>query len=374
MAENLETSLKRGQNRNFGLDVARALAISFVLVSHFSQALKPLGFWGVELFFGLSGFLIGNILWRNFSIGDTWNHLSILNFWSRRWWRTLPNYYLFLVITIIFQYCINNVIPSLSDIYISLWFGQYIVNPPVTFYGVSWSLCIEEWFYLLFPISLLILNRLFVKPQLTFIAVITLFVLASITIRTLIFLEYYSYSFPIREITFCRLDAIVFGVAIAFLSAILKITYAIRFKAFFAGIICLIATVIMQYYFKMDFEQSMPMQILGIITPLGFALTLPMVSVINYPKSKFSFINVCVKKISLWSYSIYLSHIPILFSIYALMGHIRSNNIINLLSKVLALVLTIVISGLLYNYFELPMTKRRPKELIMKKCKLQGMA
>ncbi|RYE13802.1 MAG: hypothetical protein EOP34_08005 [Rickettsiales bacterium] len=83
-------------HRSFGLDLARAIAIGLVLMSHFGHnALDALGFWGVELFFALSGFLIGQILWRNFSQTDNWSGKQILNFWQRRWWRTLPNYYLF---------------------------------------------------------------------------------------------------------------------------------------------------------------------------------------------------------------------------------------------------------------------------------------
>jgi peptidoglycan/LPS O-acetylase OafA/YrhL len=92
--------------RLFGLDLVRALAIILVLLSHSRNLLisfypgldflKAGGFFGVELFFVLSGFLIGGILIKDIQAGFDFGILK--NFWKRRWLRTLPNYYLFLII------------------------------------------------------------------------------------------------------------------------------------------------------------------------------------------------------------------------------------------------------------------------------------
>src|SRR5438132_1337404 len=80
--------------RNFGLDSARALAISAVLLSHGAILLprfpaKPLlfngGFFGVELFFVLSGFLIGSILIELLVNQAKISSGVLLNFWTRRW-------------------------------------------------------------------------------------------------------------------------------------------------------------------------------------------------------------------------------------------------------------------------------------------------
>ena len=83
-------------SRVFGLDFTRALAISLVLFTHASFFLAPLapnfdplfmvGYLGVDLFFALSGFLIGGILIDSAAPGTAW----VGRFWVRRWLRTLP--------------------------------------------------------------------------------------------------------------------------------------------------------------------------------------------------------------------------------------------------------------------------------------------
>ena len=95
-------------SRNPWLDLCRALAILLVLLSHgrvflrdalpWAEVLRFGGFMGVELFFVLSGFLIGGILLRvSRQPGTAWLRV----FYVRRWLRTLPNYYLFLLLTVV---------------------------------------------------------------------------------------------------------------------------------------------------------------------------------------------------------------------------------------------------------------------------------
>src|SRR5262249_44605461 len=104
---------------------------------------------GVDLFFALSGFLIGGFLFRPLS-GKTENW-SICNFWMRRWLGTLPNYFLFLLINIWLAYWLSVKISALWEF---VFFLQTLTQFP-TFFMESWSLAIEEWFYLATPILLL---------------------------------------------------------------------------------------------------------------------------------------------------------------------------------------------------------------------------
>lgn len=98
--------------RNFGLDLFRAIAILLVVFSHGKfllngTVIENFPFFkmldGVDLFFVLSGFLIGGILLKSSSEGLNWR--GVAHFWKRRWLRTLPNYYLILLLNFIFIYC-----------------------------------------------------------------------------------------------------------------------------------------------------------------------------------------------------------------------------------------------------------------------------
>ena len=149
------------KTRNFGLDCVRAIAIFMVLLSHARQAFTdpdiglPLtfgGWFGVELFFALSGFLIGTILIKLFNNGATQSRLG--RFWFRRWMRTLPSYFFILIFYWMFfgqvQY---------SDFILLQW----PINHNQGVVPVSWSLAVEEWFYIIFPIGALFSTAIFKK-------------------------------------------------------------------------------------------------------------------------------------------------------------------------------------------------------------------
>jgi peptidoglycan/LPS O-acetylase OafA/YrhL len=84
------------QKRIYGLDILRAVAILDILIGHsLTHANIDFGlFDGVNLFFVLSGFLIGKILIKNMEREFTIK--SLYTFWYRRWMRTLPAYFLYL--------------------------------------------------------------------------------------------------------------------------------------------------------------------------------------------------------------------------------------------------------------------------------------
>ena len=148
--------------RIFGLDLMRAIAISGVLFTHlfwvFPDAPSYLhqlgsvsGFMGVEIFFVLSGFLIGRILYRIFVRPD--HHPGHwLYFLFRRWFRTLPNYFLVLLVNILIVLYLGRALPdSLVRYFFFLqnaWSGMDI------FFTESWSLPIEEFAYIIGPIVL----------------------------------------------------------------------------------------------------------------------------------------------------------------------------------------------------------------------------
>lgn len=138
--------------RNFGLDLVRVIAISLVFYAHaVSGVVKGvlIGDLGVELFFVLSGFLVG----RYFFVKDrVFNSGFVLKFMTKRWLRTLPLYYVVLLVKILITGT------AFSEVWYYMLFIQNYFS--LSFFSVSWSLSIEEWFYLLLPlIAWLILRK-----------------------------------------------------------------------------------------------------------------------------------------------------------------------------------------------------------------------
>lgn len=148
--------------RNAWLDTLRALAIVMVVACHTNSAFfdryeKPdhswykivgLGSHGVDLFFVLSGWLLGNVLLREMNQSGT---LNTLQFWKRRWWRTLPAYFAVLGFTLLQRGLSGKLHWTDSTYFLFLQNYCYDQTP---FFGISWSLCVEEHFYLLIASSL----------------------------------------------------------------------------------------------------------------------------------------------------------------------------------------------------------------------------
>lgn len=202
--------------RNLGLDIVRSIAIILVMISHsrmfFSadlQFISICGLLGVEIFFVLSGFLIGKILIKDFVEIDF--KPSLKKFYLRRWLRTLPLYYLVLVLIAI----INKQTVPLTN----LFFLQNFNETDLNFMAVSWSLSVEEWFYLIVPLILFIALKFFSKK----VSRKNIFFIVSITIALMSFVYriygVYKYNavwdYGVRKQVFYRMDAMMVGVLLA---------------------------------------------------------------------------------------------------------------------------------------------------------------
>ena len=130
--------IETSQDRVFGLDLLRAIAIVMVMLLHGNSYLPPvigeiIGFFiidGVSIFFVLSGFLIGGIFIKLLKRTHTKeiNLKFLMNFLMRRWLRTLPNYYLVLTIIILF-FLVNNLPISHYSMYKYFLFFQNFSTP-----------------------------------------------------------------------------------------------------------------------------------------------------------------------------------------------------------------------------------------------------
>jgi peptidoglycan/LPS O-acetylase OafA/YrhL len=153
------------------LDGLRAIAVLFVLNHHFLSPnihfrLRPLldraGNFSVRLFFVLSGFLITGILLKCRNDGRTNRpaiHSTLRQFYTRRFLRIFPLYYavLFLAAALDLPQ-VRSELPwhtlYLTNIYYS-WKGSWGIGPASHF----WSLAVEEQFYLVWPLLILVVPR-----------------------------------------------------------------------------------------------------------------------------------------------------------------------------------------------------------------------
>ncbi len=145
---------------NPALDGLRGVAILLVILSHAHAPLFDGAFFGVDLFFVLSGFLITSLLLIEF---DTTQRLDYWRFYRRRFFRLMPALVLFLGV-----YCLvaPYLWPDLTDIYSdALVSVLYLADYGIAFFDSPdtllhmWSLSVEEHFYLIWPPLLMLLLR-----------------------------------------------------------------------------------------------------------------------------------------------------------------------------------------------------------------------
>jgi len=145
------------KDRIFGLDILRCTAILFVLLSHTSFLLPVsreiqylffifFGFTGVEIFFVLSGYLVGKIALELFTV-HSFSFRTAKYFMVRRWFRTLPAYYLSLLLyTILFYFSDHHFIFSDAHNLLYLVFLQNFFIPHPNFFMLAWSLSVGNGF------------------------------------------------------------------------------------------------------------------------------------------------------------------------------------------------------------------------------------
>jgi len=352
--------------RTYGLDIYRALAIIFVVHGHGAYMLNDTFLegipWiklvsGVELFFVLSGFLIGTILFKMIENSD--NSLSLNDigyFWKRRWFRTLPNYYLILVINILLvKYSIIS-----GDInqfnYKFFFFLQNFSSSFQGFFWESWSLTIEEWFYIILPLFIFFFLK-FTTPKKAYLIVITLLIMMPLLYRLYLSptdLTSLQWDLNLRKIVITRLDAIIYGV----LAAYIKFYYEDFWvkHANLAFIIGIIFTLIILYMPK-DANDFFSKTFYFNCISIGAMLMLPFADSIKKFKSTFGKI---ITHISILSYAMYLIN-------SALVKQVMKKNIPisnpseGLIHYFFYWVIVLLLSYLLYKFYEKPMTDLRDK-------------
>lgn len=153
------------QGRLHSLDGLRAVSIMLVLLGHavgtvgFPDVLDPLhslGNYGVRFFFVISGFLITYLLLTELRQKNT---INIRGFFYRRVLRIFPAYYAYLIVGVILaEFDLVDILPG--DLLHAATYTMNYHDERGWHLNHTWSLAVEEQFYLLWPFALLIIGRL----------------------------------------------------------------------------------------------------------------------------------------------------------------------------------------------------------------------
>jgi len=349
----------------FGLDLIRALAVAMVLFTHASFLFVPVvrdlavfdpwwlpGQLGVELFFVLSGFLIGGILAAEAEAGD----LDVKQFWIRRWLRTLPNYYLFLVLNLALERYATGVWPHAWSYAV---FAQNLAWPNPPFYPESWSLAIEEIFYLVAPLLILLARGRLAR----FMRPIPLIVLG-ILVFTAIRVGYVLHGNPdwdagVRKVTLVRLDAIAYGVLAIVVYRKFPMSLRTSAAIAIAGLVGTAFCVWVCLAWQRDTSFFARTFLFNLI-PLSFAAFLPIAA--QWKRSGLPrFAELAVTKLALWSYALYVSHLGLLRLLLGTFGW-KGSTALECLAQALAFAaMAIAFAAVVYRLYERPLLQLRDR-------------
>lgn len=372
--------------RVYGLDIIRSTAILIVIYQHGTPiwpdwAQKIYGIVkvdGVTIFFVLSGFLIGRILIEVLeNKSETFS--SLIYFWCRRWFRTLPIYYIILSVAA-FLYPIirpDIKVEHLGRYYVFLqnWF-----YPHPKFNNVAWSLSVEEWFYLIVPAAAFFLVRMSKASTKQAILLVCIAVLLfSLGFRHFRFYDagissYEQWGRLFRMQVITRLDSIIIGV----LGAYWFLSHHNTWRYFSKSLLLIGLTILLL---------SCAMKAGNLYSPYGYyasvfsfqveaMATLFIIPFFSTYKGKENFWHKLITIISLVSYSAYLLHNTLILEL--IVQKIDWFNILpvenlNLILKYVAYwALTFISSILCYKYLELPLMNLRDNQLLKRWLKVPG--
>jgi peptidoglycan/LPS O-acetylase OafA/YrhL len=242
-----------------GLDFLRAFAVSWVLLFHFTlqdkksplHAIGAYGWMGVDLFFVLSGYLIGNQLFKPIAGGL---RPDLRSFVIRRLFRTLPLYFAVLGVYLTFPDWreAKLLAPAWRFLTFTMNLGFSRIDMPA--FSHAWSLSVEEQFYLFLPCVTLAIFSL-KKPKWTVLATVLSIFIFGLLVRSAIWLELVRPSLPalgyrglsyyseyLYYPTYARLDGLLAGVSLALIKNFRPVLWARllnrKYLTLFFGMLC----------------------------------------------------------------------------------------------------------------------------------------
>jgi len=367
--------------RNPGLDWLRSAAILVVMANHcligFYISTGRLAFEGplarisasavlsIEWLFVLSGYLIGAMMIRSFERGERWPHAA-RDFWLRRWFRTFPNYYLFLVV--------NAALAAAGVAHGEFaWsyalFSQNLAWPERIpyFFGEAWSLALDEWFYLVMPILVGVLGYRRFGLKTAFVGATCLLIGLPTLARMAhpAAMEFFQWDAEVRRTTVLHLDATGFGVLAAVVNRWLPEWWRLHRRVKLAvGLALQVLGLALVWGMVETGWANAAVRWLAsafAITAMGLGtfFAMPWLTQADF---RFAPLKWLIDRISLYSYSLYLVHFPLIFIflyLFPVRADTASLQVALLAAAWFACVLAL--AGLTYHYFEKPVSDIRER-------------
>lgn len=308
------------KKKQTAFEIFRALAVSMVLVGHFTDAAPDLpviakkigfafGYYGIPLFFIISGFLLTASL---VSILKN-KHCSYIRassiFLEKRFLRIYPAYLVSLIISAIYLHA------SLFDFLVHFFNVHNLVdgyNRSINV--VYWTLAVEFQWYILAPLFILF----FVKNNRQLQVIILLaFLLSSIVLRFYFFNEYLDHKYNLRSLVWIANDQLYIHLYNFLLGVFLYQCRHIKIKIHYSLVFLLLAMLLLIGYIQSDLIAGINMHLEQMTY---YRLLLGYVAILILAFLVFISLNVelshrtyqLIAFISLVSYSLYLYHLPIL--------------------------------------------------------------
>ena len=377
------TSAAKRPWRLSGLDGLRAAAVTMVVIYHLTPEALPGGFFGVDVFFVISGFLITTLL---LSEHHRSGGIALADFWRRRARRLLPALALvILVSTSTALLAGKELLVSIGEqiagaslfianwVYIALGTDYFAVENPELFRN-TWSLAIEEQFYVVLPLALIVALRM--RARATRVLSFTLLGVASAAWMSVLFTQGTSAT-RVYFGTDTHVFGLLLGVALAcaLTPPSRKASRRIGLRAWqqigllLAGIAGLSAL----GWLAFTVREGSPESFMG-----GFQLTTIAVLVIVWAATRDgSWLGRALdiqplRWIGERSYGIYLWHWPLLLIVAALGANAGAEPWV---VPTLTLVLTLVFAALSYRFVEQPIRQlglRKAVASVLRPMRLRG--
>jgi peptidoglycan/LPS O-acetylase OafA/YrhL len=360
--------------RSNGLDTLRALAIALVFMYHYMVFvtgeptfgwLSTIGWVGVDLFFVLSGYLIGQQIFAGVVAGG---RLSLSAFYVRRAMRTWPVFWVVLAAYFLFPSAMGGRTPP--PLWAFLTFTQNYQLQPGTAFSHAWSLCIEEQFYLVLPLVVVLALRVGTRRTQAWLFMGGLLA-CGVLARGVLWSQYGREDFGAIEgfyphiyyATLCRFDEFLPGIAVAMVRNFHpqlweKVMQAGRLT-FVTGVLAVLAALYGVYHcYSIDgYGYGFFMSVFG-YSLIAMAFSILVVSALSARSPLHGVRIPGAYHLAVWSYSIYLSHKAVAFIIHQQAAQWMLSPIAKLLVIVPA---SLSMGAMLYRWVEQPLMRMRER-------------